>query len=130
MKHIWMKISTMLIAVALLFGCANNNEAENEAEEAIDASISITISEDEGEEIISEDDWDIEEGDVLMDVLKDHYDIEEDEGFIESIEGVSPEKDEEKAWMYFVNDEMAEVGAAEYEVEADDDIIFDLQSYE
>lgn len=130
MKHIWMKISTMLIAVALLFGCANNNEAENEAEEAIDASISITISEDEGEEIISEDDWDIEEGDVLMDVLKDHYDIEEDEGFIESIEGVSPEKDEEKAWMYFVNDEMAEVGAAEYEVEADDDIVFDLQSYE
>lgn len=130
MKHIWMKISTMLIAVALLFGCANNNEAENEAEEAIDASISITISEDEGEEIISEDDWDIEEGDVLMDVLKDHYDIEEDEGFIESIEGVSPEEDEEKAWMYFVNDEMAEVGAAEYEVEADDDIIFDLQSYE
>lgn len=130
MKHIWMKISTMLIAVALLFGCANNNEAENEAEEAIDASISITISEDEGEEIISEDDWDIEEGDVLMDVLKDHYDIEEDEGFIESIEGVSPEEDEEKAWMYFVNDEMAEVGAAEYEVEADDDIVFDLQSYE
>ena len=130
MKHIWMKISTMLIAVALLFGCANNNEAENEAEEAIDASISITISEDEGEEIISEDDWDIEEGDVLIDVLKDHYDIEEDEGFIESIEGVSPEEDEEKAWMYFVNDEMAEVGAAEYEVEADDDIVFDLQSYE
>src|SRR5699024_1338831 len=126
MKHMWMKISTMLIAVALLFGCANNNEAE----EAIDASISITISEDEGEEIISEDDWDIEEGDVLIDVLKDHYDIEEDEGFIESIEGVSPEEDEEKAWMYFVNDEMAEVGAAEYEVEADDDIVFDLQSYE
>src|SRR5699024_94349 len=130
MKHIWMKISTMLIAVALLFGCANNNEAENEAEEAIDASISITISEDEGEEIIYEDDWDIEEGDVLMDVVKAHYDIEEDEGFIEASEGVSPEKDEEKAWMYFVNDEMAEVGAAEYEVEADDDIIFDLQSYE
>src|SRR5699024_8067544 len=125
-----MKIITMIIEVVLLFGCSNNNEAENEAEEAIDASISITISEDEGEEIISEDEWDIEEGDVLMDVLKDHYDIEEDEGFIESIEGVSPEEDEEKAWMYFVNDEMAEVGAAEYEVEADDDIVFDLQSYE
>src|SRR5699024_6011890 len=109
MKHIWMKISTMLIAVALLVGRANNNEAENEAEGAIDASISTTISEEEGEEIISEDDWDIEEGDLLMGVLKDHYDIEEDEGFIEAIEGVSPEKDEEKAWMYFVNDEMAEV---------------------
>src|SRR5699024_12331540 len=104
-----MKIITMIIEVVLLFGCSNNNEAENEAEEAIDASISITISEDEGEEIISEDEWDIEEGDVLMDVLKDHYDIEEDEGFIESIEGVSHEEDEDKGWMNCVNDEHVEV---------------------
>lgn len=129
-----MKIGTMLIAVGLLFGCAGNDEdvnsEENATEEVVEESITITISEDEGEEVISEDDWDVEEGDILMDVLKDHYDIEEDDGFINSIEGVAPEEEEEKAWMYSINDEMAEVGAAEYEVEADDEIVFDLQSYE
>lgn len=134
MKQVWMKFGTMVIAVGLLFGCANNNEALNSEEDAtedgVEVPISVTISEDEGEEVISEEDMDVEEGDILMDVMEEHYDIEEEDGFINSIEGVAPEEEEEKAWMYSVNDEMAEVGAAEYEVEADDDIVFDLQNYE
>lgn len=134
MKQVWMKIGTMFIVAGLLFGCANNNGTDNSegdnTEEASEVPISITISEDEGDEVISEEDVDVEEGDILMDVMEDHYDIEEEDGFIHSIEGVAPEEEEERAWMYSVNDEMAEVGAAEYEVEADDDIVFDLQSYE
>ena len=40
------------------------------------------------------------------------------------------QEDEKKAWMFFVNDEMAEVGAADYELSPGDHVVFDLQSWE
>lgn len=145
MKNILVRIMSLLVVVGLLVGCGtdNNNElatqpANNETEETnnnlsaeeAEQTVSITISKDEEAEIIVEKEIEIEENDLLMDVMKENFDIEEEDGFIHSIEGIAPLEDEEKAWMYFVNGEMAMVGAAEYELSPGDEVSFDLQAWE
>ena len=66
----------------------------------------------------------------LLDVLKENFAVEESDGFITSIEGIEQDVDEKIGWIYFINDEMAMVGAAEYELEANDEVNFDLQEWE
>ncbi|SRR5699024_2137610 len=140
-----LRLLTMLLVIGLVTGCSVNqdeqqetnkpgeqserteqNQSSTEAEE----TVVITISKDEGEKIIAEQEIAIEADAILMDVLKDSFEIEEEGGFITSIEGVAPEDDEEKAWMYFVNGEMASVGAEEFELHPGDEVTFDLQAWE
>lgn len=150
-RRILMTVFALLSALFLMTGCgadngdANNinnnstnnvtnnennaNETENESEDAV-VEVEFTISKDEGEEVIETKTIEIEEGDVVLDVLKDNFDVEENDGFVTSINGVSEDPDNQIGWIYFVNDEMAMVGAAEYELKADDQVNFDLQSWE
>jgi len=130
-------VSVIILMAVIATGCANDSTPqtekgqshENQAE-VQEQAITVTISKDEGAEVLSEKEIEIEEGDILMDVMKENFEIEEEEGFINSIDGVSPEEGEQKAWMYFVNDEVAMVGAEEYELEAEDRVVFDLQEWE
>src|SRR5690625_1392714 len=143
----WMlKLGSILVVISLLFGCAsednNNNDqvtTNNNQEEASENNsetsqnedlVSITISMDNGEEVIEEKEVPIEDGAILMDVLKEHFNIEEDSGFIQSIEGESQDEDEGKYWLYTVNGEDAMVGANEYELTHGDEVVFDLHSVE
>src|SRR5690625_4718596 len=147
MKKWLVLFSSIMIAFALLMvsstdddtdqGTTENptNEAENAAEtdqnnEEQEEIVHFTLSIDEGDEVITEKEVPISEGDLLMDVLKANFDVEEEGGFITSIEGVAPEEDEEKSWMFFVNDEMATVGAQEVELNPGDQVTFDLQAWE
>ena len=138
MKKNWLTVLfTLFTVLVLVVGCGNNsneptqnsetNEEVNDAEEEV---VFVTISKDEGEEVLSEKEIEIEENDILMEVMQENFEIEEEEGFITTIDGVGPEEGEEKAWMYFVNNEMAMVGAAEYELKAGDQVLFDLQAWE
>ncbi|MDY0396532.1 DUF4430 domain-containing protein [Virgibacillus halophilus] len=72
----------------------------------------------------------VKKGDILMDVLKENFKIEEDKGFIKSIDGIAPKKGDKKAWMYSVNGKMAKVGATDYKLKPGDEVVFDLQSWE
>jgi len=129
---------SLILAIGVLTGCGTTNEApemnnstnNTETQEVNEDVIHVTISKDEGEEVLSEKEIAIEEGAILMDVLKENFDIEEDGGFVTSIDGVAPEEGEQVAWMYFVNDEMAMVGANEYELSPGDEVNFDLQAWE
>ncbi|SES81336.1 protein of unknown function [Oceanobacillus limi] len=139
MKRFFMQFFTLLLVVGIVTGCgsdtpkqeeSSNNTNQNSSNSAeVEEAITIVISTDEGEEVISNESIAIEEGDILMDVMKENYDIEEEGGFIHSIDGIAPEEGEEKAWMYFVNDEMASVGADEYELTPGEEINFDLQAW-
>lgn len=135
MNKFIMRLGTLVLIIGLLFGCStdtndlkegNNSNSTEVAEEIV----VITISKDEEEEIITEKEVSVEDGAILMDVLKENFSIEEEDGFITSIEGVAPEENEEKAWIYFVNGEAAMVGANEYELTSGDEVSFDLQSWE
>jgi hypothetical protein len=140
MNQLLKRLFTLGMAITLLFGCstANDNSAPSEndnaenqpTEEASEEVVTITISKDEGEEVLADKEVAMEDGAILMDVLKENFEIEEEGGFIQAIDGVVAEEDEKMFWAIIVNDEMAEVGAAEYELEANDHVEVDLQSWE
>lgn len=137
MKKWLLSFMSLFTALVLVVGCSNDsgqtttesniNEEEKEVQEEI---ITVTISKDEGAELLSESEIEINEKAILMDVMKENFDIEEDGGFINAIDGIGPVEGEEKAWMYFVNDEMAMVGAGEYELSNGDEVNFDFQPWE
>lgn len=140
-----MRFGSLLMVIGLLVGCApdtnnqdvtNNNQTEqnqnndHNISEVAEEIVTITISKDHNEEIITEKEVAIEEGAILLDVMKENFDIEEDDGFITSIDGVEQDFEAQMSWIYFVNDEMAPVGAGEYELSVGDKVNFDLQAWE
>lgn len=140
-----MRLGSLLMIIGLLVGCGsntndqditNNNQTEqnqnndNNTSEIAEEVIVVTISKNENEEVITEKEIAIEEGAILLDVMKENFDIEEDDGFITSIDGVEQDIEAQMSWMYFVNEEMVPVGAGEYELSVGDKVNFDLQSWE
>lgn len=152
MKKIYTVFLAFLLALLVLSGCtateqntgeqsSQTEENGNPTEQAVEEeqvseseqeeTISITISENNQEEIIAEEEVPVEEGEILYEVMEENFDIEAtEEGFITSIEGVSQNEEEGKYWMYYVNGEMAEVGAQDYKLEPGDEVTFDLQAME
>ncbi|GEN85399.1 DUF4430 domain-containing protein [Oceanobacillus sp. FSL W8-0428] len=140
----WLKfLGIMLISFVLLAACGNNgdenensntsvstNESSGEEQELAEDEVRITITIDDGNQYVSEEIVQVEEGDILLNVLEDAFYVEEDNGFITSIERVSDDEDEGKYWMYYVDGESSPVGAGEYELNGGEEIIFDLQSIE
>jgi len=139
-KKWFLSILTLILAIGLLAGCSSDSNPEsssnvnvstNNTGDTVDVdedSIRITISLNDGQEFINETQVPYEENTVLMDVLKENFYVEEKDGFITSIERVQASKEDHTEWVYYVNDEIATVGAAEYVVQPGDKIVFDLQS--
>src|SRR5690625_1262559 len=132
MKKFIQGIMIVFASIVLLIGCSSSEESEieNGTDQSDEGTVVIIVSEEEADEVYSEKEIAIDEDEILMDVMKENYDIDEEEGFINSIDGIAPEEGEEKAWIYSVNGEDAMVGAAEYELSFDDEVVFDLQSWE
>lgn len=133
-----------LLGAIMLFvftGCAGETPVKKNTEQQTvenqsteeESKATIEVSKDEGSEILSTKEVVFSDGDVLMDVLKENYDIETDAtgSLIIGIDGVKPSDDEEdkKGWIYTVNNEMASVGAKEYEIKDGDQINFDFQAW-
>ncbi|MDL4840762.1 DUF4430 domain-containing protein [Aquibacillus rhizosphaerae] len=133
MKKFYVSLLSLFLAVGLLVGCGQENtnqENTQTAETETEESVAITISQDNGAEVIAEEEIAIEDGAILMDVLKENFEIEETDGFITGIEGVTSAEGEEKYWMYDVNGEPATLGANELELSPDDEVVFDLHGME
>lgn len=144
MKQWLFRFGSFLIAIALLVGCGNddsgttapssNQPSENQVtqEEQAAETVLITISKDDGAEYLHEKEIPIEEGDTLMDVMEENFYVETEQNgeFITSIERLSAKEGEKKGWIYTVNGEMPNVGAAEYELKPGDKVVFDFQAWE
>lgn len=144
MKQWLFRFGSFLVAIALLVGCGNddsgttapssNQPSENQVtqEEQAAETVLITISKDDGAEYLHEKEIPIEEGDTLMDVMEENFYVETEQNgeFITSIERLSAKEGEKKGWIYTVNGEMPNVGAAEYELKPGDKVVFDFQAWE
>lgn len=139
-----MKKWLLLMASALfLVGCgevetppAESVESMSSAAESVavveDAMVSATIKVtvdgeaiDDGEQAVE-----VEEGSVLLDVMEEYYDIEETATFISSINGHEQDDDAGKWWVFDVNGEMGEIGAADLEIKEGDLIEWKLEAFE
>lgn len=137
MKKSLLQMLSLLITIMLLVGCSSTEENQNQkndnsnnTEQSAEEKAVITISQDEGDTVLTEKEVSFEEGAILMDVLKENFEIEETGGMITAVDGLEADESEKKAWLYFVNDEMPMVGAAEFELSAGDKVNLDLQSWE
>ncbi|MGO4939325.1 DUF4430 domain-containing protein [Fundicoccus sp. Sow4_D5] len=94
--------------------------------------VEVTVSVTEDGELITDGEQvvEVEEGALLLDVMKEHYAITEDGGFISAINGVEQDEDAGKWWMFDVNGAMGETGAAETELQAGDLIEWKLEAFE
>ncbi len=72
----------------------------------------------------------VPEGTYLLDAMKKTYALEEEGGFISAIEGYEQDADAGRYWLYSINGEMPSVGAADYELEAEDEIEWRLEDSE
>ena len=135
MKKIWM----LFIAGFILTGCADagNNaldSAENQSsvkvsssvksEEAISVTIQVT---DEGK-LIEEGTKtvEVEAGTNLLEAMKSNFEIEEDNGFITSINGHEQDDQAKKYWLFDINGEESMVGAGDLELQEGDLVEFHL----
>ena len=108
------------IAFMLLTGCANEKVVQADKNE-----LTILVTRDYGREIIEEKIVLYKDGDTVMDLMQDNFDVETayGGGFLNSIDGIvsgytgegnSQKKGTKMDWFYYINGVMAEVGADQY----------------
>ncbi|WP_226579454.1 DUF4430 domain-containing protein [Halobacillus litoralis] len=120
-----------VITAGVLAGCGAQEEMSNTSQEEVkEVTVQVELSKKNGEEVLADEQFTVEEGTTLMELMEENFEVEQTDGFINSIEGVAGNQEEKMAWMYTVNGEEATVGANEYEVKEGDDILFDYHSWE
>ncbi|MCG1022996.1 DUF4430 domain-containing protein [Sutcliffiella horikoshii] len=138
MKNYLLSLAAALTLV--LAGCAGetneanqntNNSAPVEEQQENNLSTSIKLTK-EGEEVISEDTFEFEEGESLMDVMDRNFDLTTGFGgdFIVGIDGIGSEDEADYYWNISVNGESLMVGASDYTLEENDEVHFDYQKVE
>lgn len=63
-------------------------------------------------------------------IFQKNFDIEDDNGFITSIDGHEQDEKDNKYWTYTINDEEVMEGASEVELTAGDKVDFSLSEME
>lgn len=122
-----------ILGVLTISGCATNtpetkNTSSNESStsQAIaqtTATIVITV---DGKEVENKE-VSFNEGDVLYDVMTANFEIEDQDGFINSIDGQAQDESAGKYWMYDLNGEMALEGAKDLVLKSGDTVLFKLE---
>lgn len=131
-------IGTSLFAI-LFAGCGNNEEKigqedleSGDSEDLITVEFKFNIDDDVDK--VDEDKIDktveLSPGKSLLAAMKEQYEVIEDEGYITSIEGYEQSQEDNIYWLYEINDEFAQVGAADYTLEDGDVISWELEPSE
>lgn len=110
-----------LFLVSLLTACSSG-ETTSSTDVLYKAVIEVTAQGNTSSKEVQ-----FEKGDTVMDVLEDHYQIEEESGLVTSIDGVSQDVSTQTYWLYKINGEFAEKGASQQEVAQGDTIEFYLE---
>ena len=66
---------------------------------------------------------------TLLELMERKFVVEQENGFITSIQGRTASTEEQTAWMYEINGQMAMVGAADYRIKDGDVYHWDLRKW-
>lgn len=132
------KLLVLFLTIGFLFGCSNDQTNEQsepiKSNETTEQVITVIVSTNNGEKIVEEKEIEItaNEEQSVMEIMEENFEIETqfDGAFISTINGVAASEEEKTSWFYSVNGEEAMVGAKEYKVKENDEIQFDLHSWE
>lgn len=122
-----------ILGVLTISGCATNT-SETKSTSSNESSTSQAIAQTTATIVITVDGKEVEnkevsfnEGDVLYDVMAANFEIEDQDGFINSIDGQSQDESAGKYWMYDLNGEMALEGAKDLVLKSGDTVLFKLE---
>ncbi|MGD2247432.1 MAG: DUF4430 domain-containing protein [Candidatus Methanofastidiosia archaeon] len=123
-KKIFIEIVLVVAVVASVYGATQSFRGERISGEGI---ITATITIENNEVTCTAD---IQAGSNVFDLMTAcNIEFEEDKGFVTSINGIAQDAGANKYWMYYINGEMAQVGAKEYIVQNGDEITWKLESF-
>lgn len=128
----------LLASSALLVtACGSSNQeadskpATSTESSVVETTVSVSFSFEEDEKELADlaKETDVQEGQSVLEALKDNYEVVEDGGLVISIEGHEQVEKESKYWLYTVNDEQPTVGASDYILEEGDEVKWSLNAY-
>lgn len=131
------KLMLLVSSAVLVTACGSNNQ-ETESSSATSSevssvetaiTVSFTFEEDDKEIADLAQEIDIEEGQTVLEALKENFEVVEEGGLVSSIEGHEQDETESKYWLYTVNDEQPTVGAADYVLKDGDEVKWSLNGY-
>lgn len=116
-------------SVSMVESEASSKETTETAEAEL---IEVTLSVTEDGELITDGEQVVEvaDGAILLDVMKEYYDITEENTFISAINGVEQDGNAGKWWVFDINGAMGEKGASEIELKEGDLIEWKLEAFE
>ncbi len=131
------KIGFLLALVLTLTACSDTNQTTvNESSELVPSEVEVAKTEQYSTSIVIQEEGKVlsniskeikvEEGQNLLEIMKENYEVTAKDGFISVIEGYEQDEKEGKYWLYTINGEQATVGAADYELEDKDVIVWNL----
>jgi Domain of unknown function (DUF4430) len=128
-------LAVVALAAALFVGaCGSNGDSGAENRPAATApaeQAEVLVTQDCGRTVVVEK-KEVPAGQTAMRALQTIADVETDDGgkFVTAIESVEQDTDKQLAWLFYVNGEMAEKGAAEIKLKAGDVEWWDLHNWE
>ncbi|MFL2100633.1 DUF4430 domain-containing protein [Desemzia sp. FAM 24101] len=131
------KLMLLVSSAVLVTACGSNNQ-ETESSSATSSevssvetaiTVSFTFEEDDKEIADLAQEFDIEEGQTVLEALKENFKVVEEGGLVSSIEEHEQDETESKYWLYTVNDEQPTVGAADYVLKDGDEVKWSLNGY-
>lgn len=110
---------------------ADSKPATSTKSSVVETTVSVSFSFEEDEKELADlaKETDVQEGQSVLEALKDNYEVVEDGGLVSSIEGHEQVEKESKYWLYTVNDEQPTVGASDYILEEGDEVKWSLNAY-
>lgn len=124
MKKVVLGLISFLV-VLFLAACASSSQTAVEQEEQFQATLVVDFGDKVDSQEIS-----FEQGDTIMDILEEHFEVESEAGMVTAIDGVSQDAAANTYWMYDINDELAPKGAEEMTISEGDTITFYLETFE
>ncbi len=100
------------------------------------AAIRVTVCADFGKETLKDASLEVRESSSAMEALRAVAEVETayGGGFIQAVDGIASQYEggagRKKDWFFYVNGQMADVGAGAYEVREGDWLVFDFHSWE
>ncbi|SOC36302.1 DUF4430 domain-containing protein [Ureibacillus acetophenoni] len=146
MKHLFKRISILMIVVLALVGCGTNQTEEeaktteqttNQSSQTTETTESTETNVEELKvelEVINDGESEVKEvpfteGENALEVTVRELNAVEEGGFVTSINGVEAGEETKTYWALSVNGEMSMVGAAEVILKDGDKITWELSSY-
>ena len=122
MKKVLLSLTSLGLFLIL---AACGQETADSTEAVYSATLTVTFTDNTVQQEVT-----FEEGDSVMDVLEDYHEVEESNGMVTAIDGVSQDAASNTYWMYDVNGELAPKGAEEQLLVEGDTIEFYLETFE